>query len=77
MPRRSGVPKKDVLPDPVYKSKVVTKLINQIMVDGKRGKAETIVYDAFDIVKEKTNSEPNEIFMKALEIPAWERVSIH
>ena len=58
---------RDVLRDPVYKSEVVTKLTNQIMVDGKRGKAETIVYDAFDIVKEKTNSEPNEIFMKALE----------
>ena len=65
--RKRRAVKRDVLPDPVYKSKVVTKLINQIMVDGKRGKAETIVYDAFDIVKEKTNSEPNEIFMKALE----------
>ena len=65
--RKKQAVKKDVLPDPIYNSKVVTKLINQIMVDGKRGKAETIVYDAFDIVKEKTNSEPNEIFMKALE----------
>ena len=50
MPRRGGVPKRDVLPDPVYGSKVVTKLINQIMYDGKRGTAQNIVYDAFNIL---------------------------
>ena len=49
MPRRGGVPKRDVLPDPLYKSKVVTKLINQVMYDGKKGVAQRIVYDAFDI----------------------------
>ena len=65
--RKRRAVKRDVLPDPIFHSKIVTKLINQIMVDGKRGKAETIVYDAFDIVKEKTNEDPNEVFMKALE----------
>ncbi len=65
--RKRRAVKRDVLPDPIFHSKVVTKLINQIMVDGKRGKAETIVYDAFDMVKEKTNTEPNEVFTKALE----------
>ena len=65
--RKRRAVKRDVLADPVYHSKVVTKLINQIMVDGKRGKAETIVYDAFNFVKEKTNSDPNEVFTKALE----------
>ncbi len=65
--RKKRAVKRDVLPDPIFHSKVVTKLVNQIMVDGKRGKAETIVYDAFDMVKEKTNSDPNEVFMKALE----------
>ena len=65
--RKRRAVKRDVLPDPIFHSKVVTKLVNQIMVDGKRGKAETIVYDAFDIVKEKTNSDPNEVVMKALE----------
>jgi len=65
--RKRRAVKRDVLPDPIFHSKVVTKLINQIMVDGKRGKAETIVYDAFDMIKEKTNEDPNEVFMKALE----------
>ncbi len=65
--RKRRAVKRDVLPDPIFHSKVVTKLINQIMVDGKRGKAETIVYDAFEMVKEKTNSDPNEVFVKALE----------
>ena len=65
--RKRRAVKRDVLPDPIFHSKVVTKLVNQIMVDGKRGKAETIVYDAFDIIKERTNSEPNEVFKKALE----------
>ena len=65
--RKRRAVKRDVLPDPIFHSKVVTKLVNQIMVDGKRGKAETIVYDAFDIIKERTNTNPNEVFMKALE----------
>ena len=65
--RKRRAVKRDVLPEPIFHSKVVTKLVNQIMVDGKRGKAETIVYDAFDIIKERTNSDPNEVFMKALE----------
>mgnify|MGYP000217503326 FL=1 len=67
MPRRSGVPKRDVLPDPIYGSKVVTKLTNQVMQDGKKGIAQKIVYDAFDIIKEKTGSEPMDVFTKALE----------
>jgi len=66
MPRRSGVPKKDVLPDPIYLSKVVTKLINQIMLDGKKGTAQSIVYEAFDMVKEKLSLEPMAIFNQAL-----------
>ena len=67
MPRRSGVPKRDVLPDPIYGSKVVTKLTNQVMQDGKKGIAQKIVYDAFDIITEKTGSEPMDVFTKALE----------
>ncbi|MBR6788831.1 MAG: 30S ribosomal protein S7 [Clostridia bacterium] len=67
MPRRSGVPKRDVLPDPIYGSKVVTKLTNQVMLDGKKGIAQKIVYDAFDIIKEKTGSEPMDVFTKAME----------
>ena len=54
MPRRGFVPKRDVLPDPLYNSKLVTKLINNVMYDGKKGVAQKIVYDAFEIVKEKT-----------------------
>ncbi len=67
MPRRSGVPKREVLPDPVYGSQVVTKLINQIMLDGKKGTAQTIVYGAFDIASKKLGAEAIEIFNKALE----------
>ena len=67
MPRRNGVPKRDVLPDPVYGSKVITKLVNQIMLDGKKGTAQAIVYDAFDIIKEKMNLEPQDVFNQALE----------
>lgn len=67
MPRRSGVPKRDVLPDPIYGGKVVTKLVNQIMVDGKRGIAQNIVYGAFDIIKEKLGQEPMDVFNKAME----------
>ena len=67
MPRRGGVQKRDVLPDPMYGSKVVTKLINQVMYDGKRGIAQRICYDAFDIIKEKTGREPLEVFDQAME----------
>jgi len=66
MPRRGNVPKRDVLPDPVYGSKVVTKLINQIMLDGNKGTAQKIVYDAFEIMKAKLNQEPMEIFNQAM-----------
>ena len=67
MPRRSGVPKRDVLPDPVYNSKVITKLVNQVMLDGKKGTAQQIVYGAFDIGKEKMNLEAIDVFTKSLE----------
>ena len=67
MPRRGGVPKRDVLPDPIYGSKVVTKLINQVMLDGKKGTAQSIVYGAFDIMKEKLGQEPMDIFNQAIE----------
>ena len=67
MPRRSGVPKRDVLPDPVYNSKVLTKLINQIMYDGKRGTAQQIVYGAFAIIEAKMNQNPLDVFTTALE----------
>ena len=67
MPRRSGVPKRDVLPDPIYNSKVVTKLINQIMLDGKKGTAQAIVYEALNIAAAKLGQEPMDVFNKALE----------
>ena len=67
MPRRGSVPKRDVLADPIYNSMMVTRLINNIMYDGKKGVAERIVYDAFDIIKEKTGKQPLEVFDKALE----------
>jgi small subunit ribosomal protein S7 len=66
MPRRSGIKKRDVLPDPLYNSKVVTKLVNQIMEDGKKGIAQGIVYDAFDIMKQKLGQESISIFNQAL-----------
>ena len=66
MPRRGFIAKRDVLPDPIYNSKVVTKLINNIMLDGKKTVAQKIVYDAFDIVKEKENKDALEIFETAL-----------
>ncbi len=66
VPRRGSVPKRDVLPDPLYNSKLVTKLINNIMYDGKKGVAQKIVYDAFDIINEKIG-DPLENFQKALE----------
>ena len=65
--RKRRAVKRDVLPDPIYKSKVVTKLINRIMLDGKKGVAEKILYEAFDIIKEKTGQEPVSVFEKALE----------
>ena len=65
--RKKRAVKRDVLPDPIYSSKVVTKLINQIMQDGKKGTAERILYEAFDIIKEKTGEEPIEVYSKALE----------
>ncbi len=67
MPRRGSAPKHEVLPDPIYKSIVLTKLINQVMLDGKRGTAQKICYDAFDIIKEKMGLEPLEVFDKAME----------
>ena len=66
MPRKGHVAKREVLPDPLYNSKVVTKLINQVMLDGKKGVAQSIVYDAFEIVKEKTGKDPLEAFEQAL-----------
>ena len=67
MSRRGNIAKRDVLADPLYNSKMVTRLINNIMYDGKKGVALKIVYDAFDIVKEKTGNDPLESFEKALE----------
>ena len=65
--RKRRAVKRDVLADPIYNSKLVTKLINRIMLDGKKGTAQTILYDAFDIVKEKTNDDPMKVFEKAME----------
>ncbi|AXF96109.1 30S ribosomal protein S7 [Spiroplasma phoeniceum] len=65
--RKRQAEKRDVLPDPIYSSKLVTRAINKIMIDGKRGVAQTILYGAFEIVKEKTNTEPLEVFNKAIE----------
>ena len=65
--RKRRAVKRDVLPDPIYKSKVVTKLVNRIMLDGKKGVAEKILYEAFDTVKEKTGEDPVVVFEKALE----------
>ena len=67
MPRKGHIAKRDVLPDPIYNSKVVTRTINTIMLDGKKGTAQTILYSAFDIVKEETGNDPLEVFNKALE----------
>ena len=67
MPRRGNVPKREVLPDPMYRSVLVTKLINSVMLDGKKGVAQKVVYGAFDIVKEKTDKDPVEVFTAALE----------
>ena len=67
MPRRGNVAKREFLADPIYNSKVVTRLVNYIMLDGKKGVAQEIVYDAFNIVKEKTGNDPLEMFEKAME----------
>ena len=67
MPRRGQIAKRDVLPDPLYNSKLVTRLINSVMYDGKKGVAQKIVYDAFDIIREKTGKEPLEVFEAAME----------
>ena len=66
MPRRGNVPKREVLPDPNYNSVLVTKLINSIMLDGKKGVAQKVVYDAFDIIKNKTGKDPLEAFTEAM-----------
>lgn len=66
MPRKGYIAKRDVLPDPIYNSKLVTKLINKIMLDGKRGTAQTILYNSFAIIENKTGSNPMEVFEKAL-----------
>ena len=66
MPRRGYIAKRDVLPDPIYNSKIVTKLVNNIMLDGKKTVAQKIVYDAFDIIKEKQNKDALEVFEEAL-----------
>ena len=67
MPRKGHIAKRDVLPDPIYNSKVVSRTINTIMLDGKKGTAQTILYSAFDRVKEATGQDPLEVFNKALE----------
>ena len=67
MPRRGNIPKREVLPDPIYGSQLVSKLVNSVMYDGKKGVAQKIVYDAFDIVKEKTGKNPLEVYEQAME----------
>ena len=67
MPRRGNVPKREILPDPMYNSVLVTKLVNSIMLDGKKGVAQKVVYGAFDLIKEKTEKEPLEVFNQAME----------
>lgn len=66
MPRKGPVTRRDVLPDPIYNSKLVTRLINRIMIDGKRGTAQSILYNAFNIVKDRTGKEPMEVFETAI-----------
>src|SRR5699024_11469816 len=66
MPRKGPVPKRDVLQDPIYKSKLVTRLINQIMVDGKRGKAQHILYNAFELVEERSGQKAMDVFEEAM-----------
>jgi len=66
MPRKGPVPRRDVLPDPIYNSKLVTRLINRIMIDGKKGVAQRILYNAFEIIRERTGKDPMEVFEAAL-----------
>lgn len=66
MPRKGYIAKRDILPDPIYRNKIVTKFINQIMLDGKKGVAESIMYNAFSIIQEKTGKDPIEVFETAL-----------
>lgn len=66
MPRKGPVPRRDVLPDPIYNSKLVTRLINRIMIDGKKGVAQRILYDAFEIIRERTGKDPMEVFEQAI-----------
>ena len=74
MPRRGNVPKREILPDPMYNSVLVTKLVNSIMLDGKKGVAQKVVYGAFDIIKDKTEKDPLEVFTEAMNniMPALE-----
>ena len=67
MPRRGNVPKREILPDPMYNSVLVTKLVNSIMLDGKKGVAQKVVYGAFDIIKDKTEKDPLEVVTQAME----------
>ena len=67
MPRKGHIQKRDVLPDPLYNDKILTKLINNIMLDGKKGVSQRICYDAFDIIKQKTGKEPLDVFKQALD----------
>lgn len=66
MPRKGPVTRRDVLPDPIYNSKLVTRLINRIMIDGKRGVAQSILYDAFNAINERTGKDPMEVFEQAI-----------
>ncbi|MGI6115817.1 MULTISPECIES: 30S ribosomal protein S7 [unclassified Clostridium] len=66
MPRRGFIPKREVLPDPIYGNVVITKLINNVMLDGKRGVAQRICYDAFELIRERTGQDPNEVFEQAM-----------
>lgn len=66
MPRRGNVPKREVLPDPIYNSVLVTRLVNSIMLDGKKGVAQKVVYEAFDIIKDKSGKDPLEAFTEAM-----------
>ena len=66
MPRKGPVAKRDVIPDPIYNSKLVSRLINRLMVDGKRGKASTILYKAFNLIQEETGNDPMEVFEQAI-----------
>ena len=68
MPRRGNVPKREVLPDPIYGSVLVTKLTNSVMLDGKKGVAQKVVYAAFDQIKERAGTDPMEVFTQAMEI---------